>query len=482
MSKYSMELKLKIVKEYQSEVSSYKKLAEKYEIKGKYKRNQVGNWVRQFKDFGEEGLKKKEKSEDYTVQFKLNAVELHLTSEMTHREIAIKLGIKNSCLISTWIKKYRENGLDGLSNTKGSTSMKKIRENVMSAKKPKEAKTEVPESVQELLKEQERRIRLLEIENAYLKRSRRLRNTQEEISNECKARIIHSLRGPFQLKEILEVVNFPKSTYMYWKIRFDRANPDQELETVISALCSKHKDYGYRRVTPELKKIGYHVNHKKVLRLMRKLKLSVKMFTRKTRRYSSYKGKVGTVFPNLLKRRFKTNVVHQKATTDTTEFKYTELDDKGKAHIKKAYLNPYLDLYNLEIISFRVTKQPTFEPIKEALEEAIEKTKDCKYRRTFHSDQGWAYQLKAYVKTLKDNKIFQSMSRKGNCIDNSPMENFFGLLKQQIYHGRTYTSYEELESEINTFINYYNNERSKERLGYMSPVEYRQLHNEFSIA
>lgn len=141
-----------------------------------------------------------------------------------------------------------------------------------------------------------------------------------------------------------------------------------------------------------------------------------------------------------------------------------------------------MDLYNLEILSYRISKSPTYEPIKEALKEAIEKTKSCKYRRTFHSDQGWSYQMKNYVKTLKDNQIFQSMSRKSNCLDNSPIENFFGLLKQEVYYGNIYRSFEELASKITWFINYYNNSRSKARLDYMSPVQYRKYHNNLSIA
>lgn len=108
-----------------------------------------------------------------------------------------------------------------------------------------------------------------------------------------------------------------------------------------------------------------------------------------------------------------------------------------------------------------------------ALHEAIEITSDCVYRRTFHSDRGWAYQMKAYSNTLKTNRIYQSMSRKGNCYDNSIMENFFGVMKQEMYYGSVYYSYEELKSEIEKYIDYYNNQRIKEKLSWMSPVEYR---------
>jgi len=263
---------------------------------------------------------------------------------------------------------------------------------------------------------------------------------------------------------------------MYWQKRFDRPDPDEELKQLIKEIRAVHKDYGHKRIKMELLKKGLRVNKKKIQRLLIVLDLRVNSYTRKSRKYSSYKGTVGKVCSNRIRRRFKTSVVHQKVTTDTTEFKYYEKDKNGILHQRKAYLNPFLDLFNLEIISHRVSKRPIYEPIEEALKEAIKKTNDCKFRRTFHSDMGWAYQMKNYVKTLSENKIFQSMSRKGNCLDNSPMENFFSLLKQEIYYGRVYYSFEELKNEIDRYINYYNNERMKERLGYMSPVEYRKQH------
>ena len=196
-------------------------------------------------------------------------------------------------------------------------------------------------------------------------------------------------------------------------------------------------------------------------------------FTRKSRKYSSYKGKVGKVAPNRIHRRFETHIPHQKITTDTSEFKYYEIDEKGRMNIRKLYLDPFMDMCNREIISYGISQKPSAESIMDALNKTIEKTEDCKYRRTFHSDQGWAYQMKAYVRTLKENKIFQSMSRKGNCHDNSVMENFFGLIKQEMYYGVVYYSYEELKSAIEKYIKYYNEKRIKEKLGWMSPVEYR---------
>ena len=103
---------------------------------------------------------------------------------------------------------------------------------------------------------------------------------------------------------------------------------------------------------------------------------------------------------------------------------------------------------NGEIISFSIDKQPSEKNIMNALEQAIDKTSDCPYPRTFHSDQGWAYQMKAYSRRLKEERAFQSMSRKGNCHDHSVMENFSGILKQEIYYGAVYYSDEELKAEV----------------------------------
>ena len=263
---------------------------------------------------------------------------------------------------------------------------------------------------------------------------------------------------------------------MYWQKRFDREEPDQELEKRILNIRQKHKDFGYRRILGELRKNGMTVNKKKVQRIIQKLGLQVTSFTRKSRKYSSYKGNIGKIAPNRLRRHIVTQIPHQKITTDTTEFKYYEVDSKGRMNIHKLYFDPFMDLYNSEIISYGISKRPSADSIMTSLNEAIRVTKDCKYRRTFHSDRGWAYQMKTYVHTLKEHKIFQSMSRKGNCYDNSIMENFFGIMKQEMYYGNVYYSYEELQNAISRYIKYYNEQRIKGKLKWMSPVEYRLNH------
>ncbi|QWQ39191.1 hypothetical protein KMP11_02360 [Gemella sp. zg-570] len=132
-----------------------------------------------------------------------------------------------------------------------------------------------------------------------------------------------------------------------------------------------------------LKKSGLIINKKKVQRLVQKLKLQVKSYSRKSRKYSSYKGRVGKISDNKNKKKFQSKKPYTKITTDTTEFKYLEKDKTGTYQIKKLYLNPYLDMYNSEILSYEISKQPTIEPILKALDSAIEITNKIKEKEYF---------------------------------------------------------------------------------------------------
>ena len=262
-------------------------------------------------------------------------------------------------------------------------------------------------------------------------------------------------------------MGIPEATYHYHVKNFGKEDPDTELKELITHLFKKfHERYGYKRITKELKKLGHCVNHKKVYRLMRELGLKCVKFMRKSRKYNSYKGKVGKIAKNRLARRFNTPIPLQKLVTDITEFKCL-----GE---EKLYLNPILDLYNGEILAFGIKKRPTLDLVMEPLEETIEIIKNhATYRTTIHSDQGWHYQHNQWVKTLKKNKVFQSMSRKATCADNASMENFFGILKQEMYYGEKLVSYEELKRRIEEYIYWYNHVRSKVKLTGLSPVEYR---------
>ncbi|MCU6717546.1 MAG: IS3 family transposase [Roseburia sp.] len=467
MAKYSFEFKKKVVLEYINGEGGTQYLSTKY---GLGSNSQLRKWLAAYKEFGDEGLKRSRKKENYSFKKKLSVVELYLSSEISYQDLALQEGITNPSMIVNWVNRFRVAGPDAL------RPRKKGRKKTLNTSDDNTQNKLVEESSvdtsAEHVKELEEELLKLRIENAFFKRTEETA-FRGRSKNERTARIISSLRRQFKLKDLLSYTGMPKATYMYWQKRFDRKNPDQEIEEKILEIRKEHKDYGYRRILGELRNQGYSINKKKVQRIVQKLGLQVISYTRKSRKYSSYRGKIGTVAPNRIRRRFDTHIPHQKITTDTSEFKYYEIDEKGHVTMHKLYLDPFMDMCNGEILSYGIDQRPSAKNVMDALDKAIETTADCPYRRTFHSDQGWAYQMKAYSHRLKEERIFQSMSRKGNCLDNSVMENFFGLLKQEIYYGVVYYSYEELKSEIERFIKYYNEKRIKEKLGWMSPVQYR---------
>ena len=199
---------------------------------------------------------------------------------------------------------------------------------------------------------------------------------------------------------------------------------------------------------------------------MKKYNLLCTKFTTRSRKYSSYKGEVGKIADNELNRAFNVNQMNEVYVSDVTEFKVDNSD-------VKVYLSPIMDLYNSEIVSFSISTSPTVRFVCISLEKAIEKL-PIEHNLMIHTDQGFQYQHGNWTQLLEQNNIKQSMSRRGNCLDNSPMENFFSLLKQEIYYGVKYQSVQELIQALEEYIDWYNNRRIKEKLNGLSPVQYRK--------
>lgn len=460
MTKYDYAFKKQVVEAYQRGEGGYKTLADRYSISAF---STVKKWIKIVDTFGFDALHKRITKQSYSSQFKQDVIHYYLNSGDSYLSVALKYGLSSGDLIQSWHQVFLKEGIQGLSpKPKGRPSMSKKNKKTI-AKKTNDSGTRTGT-----------RERTTSCRASLCKKAPRFRDEYLGSTQERDARIIHALRKEFRLTILLEATKFPKATYMYWKKRFDRKDPNAELEKIIKDIFEENKgNYGYRRIQLALKERGMKVNQKKIRRIMRKLGLKGMKFTRKSRKYNSYKGTVGRRTKNLIHRRFYTSIPHQKMTPDTSEFKYYEPDQGGKPIIKKLYLDPFLDMFNGEVLSYRTSKKPNAQAILDAQEEAIKRTSDCTYRRTFHSDQGWAYQMKEYQNQLTDKKIFQSMSRKGNCFDNAPMENFFGLLNQEMYHGEVYTSFESLAQAIDDWINYYNHHRIKTKLG-CSPVQYRE--------
>lgn len=255
-----------------------------------------------------------------------------------------------------------------------------------------------------------------------------------------------------------------RSSFYYHLSRSSIGDKYAHIKGLIQLIYHKHKGrFGYRRITLELKNQGVIINHKTVLRLMKSLGLKSLI---RVKKYRSYHGEQGKIVPNILKRNFKTSHPNQKWATDITEFNVSG---------NKLYLSPIIDLFNGEIISYELSEKPVFAQIINMLKKSFRKTKNIR-NLILHSDQGWQYQMKVYQNILKQKGIIQSMSRKGNCLDNAIIENFFGTLKSEMFYLKKFKSIQELKEDIHQYINYYNNDRIRLNLKGKSPIEYRTLY------
>jgi putative transposase len=252
-----------------------------------------------------------------------------------------------------------------------------------------------------------------------------------------------------------------RSTWYYNINALKQADKYTTLKRKIKEIYHHHKGrYGYRRITLSLRRLGLIINHKVIQRLMGELSLTSLI---RVKKYRSWKGVIGKAAPNLLNRDFTAKKMNEKWVTDVTEFSL-----KGE----RLYLSPVVDLFNGEVISYSMSKRPVMALVNTMLEKALLKLKPGE-TPVLHSDQGWQYRMANYQHRLEIQGIKQSMSRKGNCLDNAVVESFFGTLKSECFYLNKFSNIDELRKAVDEYIYYYNNERISLRLKGLSPVEYR---------
>ena len=274
--------------------------------------------------------------------------------------------------------------------------------------------------------------------------------------------MIQKLRQEFPLAILLEIAQLPRATFYYHLKRLNRPDKYEAVKAEITVIYHENKGrYGYRRITTELHKRNFSLNHKTVQRLMKELGLVCRV---RMKKYRSYKGEVGKIAPNLLNRNFHADKPNQKWVTDVTEFSLFG---------EKLYLSPILDLHSSDLVSYTISSRPVLSMVTTMLEKAFEKIPDGT-GLILHSDQGWQYQHKQYQRMLREKGIQQSMSRKGNCLDNAVMENFFGLLKSELLYLQEFDSMEHFKQELIAYLDYYNNHRIKAKLKGLPPALHRQ--------
>ena len=270
--------------------------------------------------------------------------------------------------------------------------------------------------------------------------------------------MIRKLRRKHQLNILLHIAQIPRSTYYYHSKLESLPDRYEKAKEEIDTIYHENKGrYGYRRITTELRKRGFALNHKTVQRLMKALGLVCRV---RMRKYRSYKGEIGKIAPNLLEQNFIAESPNLKWVTDITEF-----------HLfgQKLYLSPILDLCSRDIVSYTISDRPNLSLVTTMLDKAFEQISDDTHL-ILHSDQGFHYQHKQYQRMLKNKGIIQSMSRKGNCLDNAVIENFFGLLKTELLYLQEFESMEHFAEELIDYMEYYNNRRIKLKLKGLPPV------------
>lgn len=436
--------KLKMVKEHIYEGKSLSHVCERYKYKDTSK---LKYWVNLYKVHGEQTFINRENGV-YKRNTKLLAINRVKNGESI-RSVSIDLGLIEPGILSDWISKYNIEGEESIQDTYPRKSYLNEDERYKKA-------------INHKLKEENERLKA-EIE--YLKKSQSLVQKLEDLTTKQKAEVVRELRTDYELKDLLEIANIPLSVYYYQvKSKKRKVNKYEEIELRIEYLyLKKHKKrIGYQRIYIELKKEGYIIGKNKVLEIMREKGYAKQ---NKPKYYHSYEGNQGGVVENILNQNFKTTKPYEKAGTDITMF---------NVHEERVYLSPIIDFNSREVLSYEVGTDAKVTKVISMLEKLKTNHKEQIKGMIIQSDQGVQYQNSRYSDKLKELEIVQSMSRKGNCLDNSPTENFFGRLKDEIWYNNEYKfdTADELIKEIHEYIKYYNEVRIVTKLR-CSPINYR---------
>lgn len=375
----------------------------------------------------------------YSAEEKLAAVEMFLDG-FEKTAVMARFGIGTRALITKWVAIYRAEGPEGLQpKAKGRPKKNTDSSNMTDAQ----------------------RIYRLEVEVEVLKKIQRSFGGRR-LSAEGKAQIITSLEHKYLVGQLCQFLGLSRSTFYYHRAKLTRPDAYEAVGPLLRQVFdNSYKAYGYRRIQAVLKqKHGFSLSGKTVLKLMRE-ENRVCLIRRK--KYVSYRGAVGLAAPNVLERDFSTTAPNRKWATDVTKFKVL-----GQKH----YFSPVIDLFNGEVITYTLKTAPDLNLVTSMLSKAIEKL-PAGSKTIIHSDQGWHYRHLAYQHQLQKAGIRQSMSRKGNCLDNAVAENFFGHFKEEFLRQQTFTSLDQFRNEMDRYIHWFNNDRIRLKLKGLSPVEYR---------
>ena len=381
----------------------------------------------------------KPSKQQYSFEIKKEVVQRHLTGELK-MNLAREFGLSSDKVVGYWTREWRKGGDDAL--------------------KPKPKGIPKGSAKPKVLTEEDklrRQIARLEAENAYLKNA-----GLEGSWTRLKVQTIVILKSHHRLEYLLEAAGIPRSTFFYHQKRLSEPDKHAGIKDAIleSFEVCKHR-YGYRRVLLDLRNKGWVVNHKLVYKIMRQMGLRAKICQR--RPYVSYAGTIGRIADNKLDRKFTPDTPNTVFVSDVTEFRVAG---------RKVYLSPVMDLFDRSIVAHTVATSPTAAFTADSLSKTIAACAP-KPGWMMHTDQGFQYQHSSWRNLIGDNGGVQSMSRKANCYDNAVMENFFGHVKTEMYHGEVFDTVEEFNQAIEDYIQWYNTERIQQRLKGLTPMQYQ---------
>lgn len=461
--KYTFEQKLRWVKTYMS--GGWVPVPEGCRSPLKRWHQKVTRWIRVYELFGAEGLRHG-RTRKFSAGQKLAAVGRVLAGESSS-SVAYSLGMAENACVIIWLRAYRERGPEGLQSKARGRKPKNAEENDGAARGgeqgPEEGKR--PEGPRDsLLKKLEG---LGGVGGASPRQKHEAVLRTEEEFKEAK------------LADLLRVAGLPKSTYFYEAKRADFDDKNKGMAESISAVFEGSKGrYGVRRVWAELRAEGLAVNRKKVQRLMWKMGLKGVV---KTVNYNSYHGQVGETAPDLIIEEY---VRRDGQTHHRSDFSCGGPDRKWATDVSqfgfpwgKCYLSPVKDMFTGEIVSYDLSLRADLSQTRRMLDGAFTGRPFLK-GLIFHSDQGWQYQQPWYVDELRKRGIRQSMSRKGNCLDNCIMESFFGSMKREMIYGHEseFPDFGSFKRAVDSYILWYNEKRLRYFKGdrkWMSPLACR---------
>lgn len=272
-----------------------------------------------------------------------------------------------------------------------------------------------------------------------------------------------SLEHLYPVKDLLAFVGLPTSTYYWHRSRPPRVDRHAAVRPIVrDEFARSYRAYGYRRLKLVLKnKHGISMSGKTVAKIMRQENCRCQI---RRRKYRSYRGEIGRIAPNVIARDFAAGAPNQKWVTDITEFTIAGT---------KLYMSPLIDLFNGEVLSYSLGAAPVLELVMSMLRPALTGL-EAAAAPLIHSDQGWHYQHRAYRQLLAAHGVEQSMSRRGNCLDNAVAENFFSHLKEEFIRPHRFDSVEQFRRDLEIYIHWFNHDRIRERLGGRSPVQFRE--------